>query len=100
MPHFICIKNPDGHPQPPKVTAEGKEVQICLKGSSKDKVCVNDKCTFVHIFNLGTITNGVKELNTWLSDTDGVKWSSTKNAAAAAKTKPKVTKENTGKKSD
>ena len=97
MPSFKSANNPDGKPHPPKVTVGGKETQICVKGSSKDRICTNDKCKFAHIFSLEKITKGVSELNTWTLATDGVKWSSQKVTAAAAKAKPTVLKEDTGK---
>mmetsp|Transcript_65517 Transcript_65517/g.73336 ORF Transcript_65517/g.73336 Transcript_65517/m.73336 type:complete len:89 (+) Transcript_65517:386-652(+) len=84
----------------PRVTVGGKEVTIWLKGLSKNRVYVNEKCTFAHIFVLDKIINGVRELNTWALDTDGVKWNSQKVSAAAAKVKQKVPKEDPGKKDE
>ena len=43
---------------------------------------------------------GSEELNTWIADTDGVKFSTQKIAAAAAKAKPLVLKEDPGKKEE
>ena len=97
MPHFKAKVNPEGVPHPPKVTVDGKERIICMKGSSKDKVCTNKRCTFAHIFSLDTIEKGVSDLNTWTLATAGVKWSSPEVKAAAAKTKKPVKKEDTGK---
>ena len=105
MPYFKSEKKPDGTPHPPKVPVGSKETIICMKGSSKDRVCTNSRCTFAHIFSLENITKGVGELNTWTLATDGVKWSSTKvtaaaaaaAAAVAAKAKPTVLNEDTGK---
>ena len=73
-------------------------MQICVKGSSKDKVCTNNKCSFAHIFVLDKITKGVSKLNIWILNTDIIKWSSQKIVAAAAKANPTVLKEDTSKK--
>ena len=73
LSYFKSVKNPDGVSHLPKVTVGGKEAQFCVKGSSKDRVCTNNKCTFTYIFILAKITNGVSKLNTWTFDTDGVK---------------------------
>ena len=97
MPHFKAKDNPEGVPQTPKVTVDGKERIICLKGSSKDKVCTNKRCNFAHIFSLDTIDKGTGDLNTWTLATDGVKWSPQEVKAAAAKAKIPVKKEDTGK---
>ena len=78
----------------------GKEVTVCLKGSSKGKVCIKDNCGFAHLFLLDKCTKGVSELNTWIADTNGVKFSSQKIAAAKAKAKPMVLKEDPGKKEE
>ena len=79
MPYFKCAKNKDSADQLPKVMVDGKEVQICLKGSSKDRVCIINIYTFAHIFVLDKITDGVSKLNTWALDIDCVKWSSQKS---------------------
>ena len=97
MPYFKCAKNKDGVNHSPKVTVDGKLVTVCLKGLSKDRVCINKKFTFARIFVLDKITDGVNELNTWALDMDDVTWSSPKVTAAAAKVKPTVLNENTGK---
>ena len=73
LPFFKSVNDPDGMPHPPKVTVGGKEMQICVKGSSKDRVCTNDQCKLAHIFILDKITKGVSKLNTWTLDTDSVK---------------------------
>ena len=78
MPYLKFLKNKDGVDHPSKVTVDDKLVTVYLKGSSKDRVCVNKKCTFAHIFVLDKITDGVSKLNTWALDTDSVKWSSQK----------------------
>lgn len=41
MPYFKSKDKPDGALHPPKVTVDGKETIICMKGSSKDQVCTN-----------------------------------------------------------
>ena len=97
MPHFKSKDNPEGATHPPKVTVGGKEMTICMKGSSKDKVCTNNRCKFAHVFTLDTIEKGVSDLNTWTLAMDGVKWSSQEVKAAAAKAKTPVKKEDTGK---
>ena len=71
---------------------------VCLKGSIKGKVCTRDNCNFAHLFLLDKCTKGVSEMNTWIVDTDGIKFSSQKIAATAAKAKPMVLKEDPGKK--
>ena len=97
MPYFKSDKNPDGQPHPPKVTVGGKEVIICMKESSKGKVCTNRRCKFEHIFILDKIEKGVSELNTWTLATEGIKWRSQEVAAAKAKAKSTVKTEDTGK---
>ena len=97
MPFFKSKDKPDGAPHPPKVTVGGKEMIVCMKGSSKDRVCPNNCCTFAHIFSFNTIEKGVSDLNTWTLAMDGVKWSSQEVKAAAAKAKPAVKKVDTGK---
>ena len=97
FPHFKCTTNPEGADHPPKVTVDGKEVTVCLKGSRNGKVCTRDNCNFAHLFSLDKCNKGVSELNTWIVDTDGVKFSSQKIAVAAAKAKPMVLKEDPGK---
>ena len=83
-------QNLEGIDQPPKVTVNGKEVTVCFKGSSKGKVCIKDNCGFAHLFSLDKCTKGVSELNTWIVNTNSVKFSSQKIAAAAAKAKAKA----------
>ena len=39
--YFKSKKKQDGTPHLPKVTVGGKETIICMKGSSKDRVCTN-----------------------------------------------------------
>ena len=78
FPYFKCTGNKKGAVHLPKVTVDGKEMQVCLKGSSKGKVCIKDNCNFAHIFSLDKCTKGVSELNTWIADTDGVKFSTQK----------------------
>ena len=98
LPYLKSERNKDGVVHPPKVTVDGKVITVCLTGSSKDKVYTNDKCFFAHIFVLESITKGVSNLNKWALGTNGVKWSSQKITAAAAKPKPKVLKEDPIKK--
>ena len=94
---FISKEKTDGVPHPPKVIVGGKEVIVCMKGSSKDRVCPNKHCKFAHIFSLDKIEKGVSELNTWTLATEGVKWRSQEVTAAAANAKLTVKKEDTGK---
>ena len=68
-----------------------------MKGSSKDRVFTNSQCKFAHIFTLEKITKGMRELNTWTLAMDGVTWSSPAVTVAAAKAKPTVLNEYTGK---
>ena len=98
MPRFISQFYTNGVPHPPKVTVDGKEVTICIKGSSRGKVCTKENCRFAHIFNIDKITKGLSELNTYLKDTNGVTWCTPAVATAAAKAKATVLKEETGKK--
>mmetsp|Transcript_5680 Transcript_5680/g.6300 ORF Transcript_5680/g.6300 Transcript_5680/m.6300 type:complete len:190 (+) Transcript_5680:749-1318(+) len=77
MSYFKCVKNKDGVNQPQKVTVDCKLVTVCLKGPSRDRVCINKKYTVANIFVLDKFTDGVSELNTWALD-NGVKWSSQK----------------------
>ena len=98
FPYFKCLGNPEGAVHLPKLTVDGKEVTVYLKGSSKGKVCSRDNCNFAHIFSLDKCTKGVSELNNWIANTDGVKFSTQKIAASAAKAKPVVLKEDPGKK--
>ena len=72
MLYFKSKDKPDGAPHPPKVTVGGKETIICMKGSSKDRVCTNSRCKFAHIFTLEKITKWVSELNTWTLAMNGV----------------------------
>ena len=95
--YFKADKKRDGAPHLPKVTVGGKEIIICMKRSSKDKVCTNSQCKFAHIFTLKKITKGVNKLNTWTVAMNGVTWSSPAVTAAAAKAKPVVLNEDTGK---
>ena len=43
MPYFKSRDKPDGAPHPPKVTVDGTEMIICMKGSSRGRVCANDR---------------------------------------------------------
>ena len=98
MPRFISQYYTNGVPHPPKVTVDGKEVIICMKGSSRGKVCTKENCRFAHIFKMDKITKGLSELNTYLKDTNGISWCTPAVEATAAKAKAKVLKEETGKK--
>ena len=100
FPYFKCGKNPDGVNQPPKITVNGKEVTVCLKGSSKGKVCIKNNYGFAHLFLLDKCTKGVNKLNTWITDTNGVKFSTQKIAAAAVKAKLVVLNKDPGKKEE
>ena len=64
LPYLKSATNLDGASNPPKVTLGHKEMQICVKGSSKDRVCTNDNCKFAHLFVLDKITKGEIKLNT------------------------------------
>ena len=64
MPYFKSMDKPDGALHPPKVTVDGKETIICMKGSSKDRACTSSRCKFAHTFTLEKITKGVSALNT------------------------------------
>ena len=72
MPYFKSREKLDGAPHPSKVTVDGKEIIICMKGSSKGRVCANDRCRFAHIFTIDKITKGLSELNTWTVAIEGV----------------------------
>ena len=97
LPYFKSDKNPEGQSKPPKVTVGGKEVIICMKGSSKGTKCTNSRCKFEHIFVLDQIDKGVGDLNTWTLAADGIKWRSKDIATAAAKAKATVKTDDTGK---
>ena len=75
LPYFKSATNKDGVEHPPKVTLGGREMQIYIKRSSKDRLCTNNHCSYAHIFVLDKITKDVSTLNTWTLDIDGVKWS-------------------------
>ena len=90
----------DGVPHPPKVTLDGKEMIICMKGSSRGKVCPKADCRFAHIFTINKITKGVSELNTWTMAMDGVTWCTPAVETVAANAKATVLKEDTGKKEE
>ena len=64
MPYFKYKDKPEGAPDPSKVKVGGKETIICMKGSSKDRVCTNNRCKFAHIFTLEKIIKGGSKLNT------------------------------------
>ena len=100
MPYFKSRDKLDGALHPPKVTVDGTEMIICMNGSSRGRVCANNRCCFAHIFTLNKITKGVSELNTWTVAMDSVTWCTPAVATAAAKAKPTVLKEDTGKKEE
>ena len=63
---------------------------------------MNERCNIAHLFTIDKITKGVSELNTWTVAMDGVRWCTPAVATAAAKAKAKATvlKEDTGKKEE
>ena len=63
MPYFKHPqKNPDGVLLPPRLSMDGQEQVVCMKGSSKDKVCPKRKCHFLHLVTLEMITKGMPAL--------------------------------------
>ena len=73
---------------------------ICMKGSSRGKVCPKAECRFAHLLTIDKITKGLSELNTWTVAMDGVKWCTQAVATQAANAKATVLKEDTGKKEE
>ena len=100
FPYFVSKENRNGVPLPPKVTVDGKEVILCMKGSSRGKVCPKAECRFAHLLTIDKITKGLSQLNTWTVGMNGVKWCTPAVATQAANAKATVLKEDTGKKEE
>ena len=60
---------------------------VCMKSSSKDKVCPKRKCHFLHLVTLEKITKGLPAMCQWIKNTAKVAWATKELVAEAAKAK-------------